>query len=358
MGIPSPAKDDCFPVSAGSFCGQPAAAGVYRLSTTVRIRVLVKFAKGGMLQYQMEDDPLKIKLRYNGDFVDDGTMPISDVITALQGFAGAYGKAANELLPSSTHELKVSAINEGSFELAILAWIGVAQAEQTFEAMRSIVKGARWVFGVVRDVIEAKKHIRSGPYTVSVTGDHNTTVVINAEGASLPLAPEALRLLQSKLLDVDLGKIASPLSEGMIDTAEITARDTEGTLESTISVSEKLYFAHESSGETSAETEIDGTLISLNKETFRGTFKKGDSVKVPYHFTGEGRELFISSFSHRGIVRVSCIAHFDETLTVKHLDITRVIRLQPELPFFTGEEAQSALPPPIHGPSDLPPSQE
>jgi hypothetical protein len=153
-------------------------------------------------------------------------------------------------------------------------------------------------------------------------------------------------------------KIASPLSEGMIDSTDITARDAEGVMESSIDVNQKLYFVSESSTETTAATEIEGTLISLNKETLRGTFKKIDGGKVPYHYSGGTPDLFYSAFSHRGIVRVSCIAHFDETLTVKRLEISRVLRLQDDLPFPTEGGATPALPPPTDDPSNLPPSHE
>jgi hypothetical protein len=55
----------------------------------------------------MPEPPLSIKLRYVGSAVEDGTMPIEEVILALKGFAGAYGKVAENLLPSSSHELRI-----------------------------------------------------------------------------------------------------------------------------------------------------------------------------------------------------------------------------------------------------------
>jgi len=281
----------------------------------------------------METHPLNIRIRYKGDDVDSGTMPVDEVITALQGFAGAYGKVANELIPSSTHELRVSAIREGSFELAILAWVGLGQAQQTFDAVRRVTDGARYVFRIVKSVIEAKKHIKSKPFKVSVTGNHNTTIVINAEGASMELPSEALQILQSKLLDVDLGRIASPLSEGAVECAEMIADDNGELLEASISSNDKGFFSPEASPETSQETEISGILISLNKETLRGTFKRNDGHKVPYKYIGENTESFYSGFSYKGIVRVSCLAFFDEDLNLKRLEITKVLRLQTELQF-------------------------
>jgi hypothetical protein len=282
----------------------------------------------------MDGAPLNIRIRYEGDDVNNGTMPVDEVITALQGFAGAYGKAANELMPSSVHELRVSAVNEGSFEVAILAWIGASQFKETLEALNNAADGAKYIFGIVRDVINGKKHIKSKPFTVSVRGDNNTTLIINADGAALSLPPEAIKLLQSNLLDIDLGKIASPLSDGLVERAEITARDEHDLIEAKIDSAEKSFFAPGSSFETSKEAEISGTLISLNKETLRGTFKRNDGHKFPYRYIGENSDSFFSGFSHNGLVRASCIAFFDENLELKRLDITRIISLQSELPFF------------------------
>ena len=69
-------------------------------------------------RFIMPEPQLSIKLRYQGSDVDCGTMPVDDVILALKGFAGAYGKVADRLLPESTHELRVSSINSLTFRLA------------------------------------------------------------------------------------------------------------------------------------------------------------------------------------------------------------------------------------------------
>jgi hypothetical protein len=140
----------------------------------------------------MPDSTLSIKLRYQGADVDGGTMPIEEVVISLQGFAGAYGKAANELIPSSAHELRVSAIDKGSFELAIIAWISSGNAKDTIETIKTFGIAAKYVFTTVRDVIDAKKHIKAKPYQVAVEGSNNTVVVINADGVGLPVALEVI----------------------------------------------------------------------------------------------------------------------------------------------------------------------
>src|SRR4051794_19633804 len=109
--------------------------------------------------FTVKSGALNIRIKYEGNDVDDGTMLIEDVITALEGFAGVYGKAADRLLPSSTHELRIEALNEGSFELAI-AWVGATQLKPTLDGLKDISEGAKYVFGIVRSVIDAKKHTR------------------------------------------------------------------------------------------------------------------------------------------------------------------------------------------------------
>lgn len=62
-------------------------------------------------------EPIRVSLRYRGPEVDDGEMDIADVVEALQGFSGAYGKVASEVMPDATHQLRVGAIEKNSFDV-------------------------------------------------------------------------------------------------------------------------------------------------------------------------------------------------------------------------------------------------
>src|SRR5262245_31930918 len=73
----------------------------------------------------------RITLRYNGRSVDDGSMPIDDVASALQGFAGAYSKVAKLREGQPEQQLRVTALRTGSFEVQILVWLVLAQPPQT-----------------------------------------------------------------------------------------------------------------------------------------------------------------------------------------------------------------------------------
>lgn len=71
--------------------------------------------------FRVVDDPLQISLRYNGRNVHKGSMPIVDVVLTLQGFFGAYGKVASTFLLKSSHQLRVAAVDRGSFEMTVVA---------------------------------------------------------------------------------------------------------------------------------------------------------------------------------------------------------------------------------------------
>jgi hypothetical protein len=278
-------------------------------------------------------EPLRISFRYRGRDVDSGTMPVDEVIDALQGFSGAYGKVASRMSAQARYELRVSAITPGSFDMLILAAVYLAQNQDQLKALEAFGHVAKYVFGLIANVIRAKKHTKGLPYNVAVKGDGNTTVLINADNVDMTIPPEAIDLFREKLLDSDLNKIVAPLRPGSIESAEITADDGSGEpIEASINSEEREFF-RPISLESSKEIEIVGTLVSLNKETSRGTFKFGNNASVRYHYVGDNPDSFHADFAYKGPVRVTCTAHFDENLTPVQLDIKSVKRLQPELGF-------------------------
>ena len=286
-----------------------------------------------MMIFPMPESSIRISLKYTGSDVDDASMPIEEVVVALQGFAGAYGKVASSLLPKSTHELRVAAIEPGSFDLSILAWVTSSQGTETLKLAGYATNAARYVFGIVNDFIKAKKHIKGAPPKFSIEGSNNTMIVINNEGGTQAISQEVVNLLQNHLIDPDIAKIASPLSEGLKDNVELQSSDDEGVLSANISSSEKSFFAGQTTTETSQAATISGRLISSNKETRRGTFARTDGKRIPYHYVGDDPISFQSVFAYRGSVKVQCTAYFDENLELKRLDVHSATPLQSELEF-------------------------
>jgi hypothetical protein len=275
-----------------------------------------------------------MKLRYRGADVDNGTMGVDDVLEALQGFSGAFGKVAAELTPDVQYQLRLSAINKSSFELLMLGAAFVIAHKDQLKALETLADAAKRIFRIVVDVINLKKHTKGQPYNLSITGDHNTVLVINAEGQELAIQPPALDVYKEKLIDADLSKIAAPLRPKSIESAEIVeAEDGAEQTEAIITNDDKDYFRSDGNTTTSRETDLAGTLISLNKETNAGTFKFGNGKTCRYRYKGDDPEKFHRDFAYKGLVRVTCMAEFDENLTVTRIDIVSVQRLQGEIEF-------------------------
>lgn len=266
-------------------------------------------------------DPIRVNFRYTGPEVDNGEMDVDEVVTALQGFAGAYGKVATQIAPEANYQLKLTAIRKSSFDLFIAAAIYMAQGGDTFETVKSVVNAAKFTFQVVTEVVGLKKHTKSQPYTTHVEGTRGDVTIINAEKIEFTVSLPAFEMYREKLLDSDLEKITAPLSEGRIDAAELT--EEEHGVGVTISSSERSYF-RQPTATSKEDLQVTGTLVSLNKETNRGTFKFGDGKTTRYSFTGPNKDRFHSDFSHKGPVRANATVSFDENLTPVHLDIQSV----------------------------------
>lgn len=284
----------------------------------------------------MSERTLSMKLVYEGAEVDGGSMPLEEVITALQGFSGAYAKVANSYTPSFSHQLRVQAVEKGSFEMAIMAL--VVSHPEAIEVLKTVsISAARYVFGLVKDYISAKKHTQSKTYDVSVRGDHNVVVIVNSEGEEKPFPKEVLEMLESKLIDGDLNKIASPLQRGILDKAELSAIDEDGPMDATIASEDKGYFSVEDEVQTKSEVELVGEIVSFNKESLNGIFKKVDGSKTHFRYTGNAVDSFIPFFIHKGMIRICAIAFFDPNLKLKRLEIVSASRAQMELDLGSGE---------------------
>lgn len=275
---------------------------------------------------------VEITLKYDGADVDDGTMPIDDVISALRGFSNAYGRVASADDPNGQHQIRVSAINKSSFAVTILAW---ATANATLLAVATPI--AALIVTTILKLVELKKATKGKPpASVSIDGNNNTVIITTvADNTKIVVPREVYELYQSKALDGDLSKIVAPLAEGKVEAVSLSAHDASGPIAPVvITSSEKGFFrGEEIAAATSKPVELEGRFISLNKESNRGTFKMQNGAKVKYHFSGEDPIKMHSDFAYKGPVRVECIATFDNNLELKGLDIKTVAKLQPDLPF-------------------------
>lgn len=274
----------------------------------------------------------RITLRYSGPSVDDGTLPIDDVVDALQGFAGAYGKVSRLRGTDVEHQLRVSAVRTGSFELVILAWAILGQTPSSLQGLEVAVDATRWVISRVFSLIEAKKHAKNEPFEINVKGNNNTFLMVNAQGASLEIPKEIVELIREKSVDGDLNKIVSPLAEKRIDSAEITAEtENQPSLKEIVTSDEREYFRPMSTM-TTKESEITGKFVSLNKENNQGTFELQSGKRVHYKYSGPNPDRFHLLFARKGPVRVEAIVTFDENLDPTQIVVKSATHLQHELP--------------------------
>ncbi len=275
-------------------------------------------------------DGIRIRLRYTGTAVDDGTMPVSDVLEALAGFSGAYAKIASRQGADIRHELRLSAIETASFGLIVCAWVALTGAAGSIQTVETLTRAAREVFSRVAAAIAFKKHVRREPYAVNVNGNDNTVTVINFGGEPLSIPPDVLEILKEKLIDSDLAKIAAPLNGAEVNSVQLRAEDGGAPAEEIIRSDERELFSLQNVT-TSQETQVRGALVSLNKENNRGTFRLDSGDRIRYHYVGEDPQQFHSDFAPRGFVRATGIVSFDESLRPISMEIKTVQRLQGNL---------------------------
>jgi hypothetical protein len=76
-------------------------------------------------------DSIKVELVYRGTDVEDGTVPVNDMVDALVGFSGAFDKIARrQELPETAHRIRVVGLERGSAKIIIEALDWVAKNPQ------------------------------------------------------------------------------------------------------------------------------------------------------------------------------------------------------------------------------------
>ena len=287
----------------------------------------------------LDEEPIKVSIRYRGPSVDDGTMAVADVLSALRGFTGAYGKIASQETPTVQHELRVSAVKSNSFDLTLFAACVVLLDPETQRTILEAVSGAgKYVVRFLCNLIHAHQHTKGKPFKLSVSGNDNKVNLINIEGSTLVLPKEVAASFTERLAAPELGKLVSPLREG-VDSVEISTEDDSEELTALIKSSEREYFSSPNEETTTTlETKIKGSFISLNKDKNTGAFRLSSGVSIRYHYTGNDLSKFYQDFAYKGPVEVTCIAALDEDLQPLRLSISAVERLQRSLPLQPSDE--------------------
>ena len=260
--------------------------------------------------------------------------PVEDVIPVLQGFSSAYGKLAASDNPNATHRLKLTSIGPGSADVLLVAWEVLEEHHKAIIAGSSVVAGggAWWIVKRILAVIRAKRHTEGKPFHEEIS-QQNHIYVVNSTGVKIEMALKAYELFKTRAIDGDLDRIATPLVEGRIEEAEITAKSSEESVQEKISLAERQYFTVGDKPATSTQqTWLNAKLNSLTKSTNSGWLHLSDGSRVFYTYKGEDEQQFYELFgTYHGLVRVQCVAHMDDNLKIISLDVAKMERAQGEL---------------------------
>ena len=285
-----------------------------------------------------------VTLRYVGPDVDDGSIGVDDLLSALNGFSSAFYRLAERESLDQTQRIKVKGISQSSanIHLSILEImhahpdaakiVGTAAVTSIFGAVSYVgSKIADVVIRKIANVAKAKKHIQGGTYTteLQVDGNANQVIIVNGVNARLPVDRDVFELLKEGTIDGDLDKLTAPLREDSVNAFEIRHGDNE-LPDLHLDASDKPYFARSRREKTTtAEVTLIGTMNTISKTNNAGTFITDAGRRIRYRFTNEAKlsELY-QQFAHLGQVRVWCTAKLDDNLDVISIEITDVEAVQ------------------------------
>lgn len=291
------------------------------------------------------NDVVRLMLRYAGRDVDDGTIDVEDMLSALNGFSSAFYRLTERESQDSKQRIKVTGISKSSANIK-LEIFHLAQAHPLIASAATGAvayvgkKVADIVIEKIAGVAKAKKHVQNGLYTteIAVDGDRNQVVIVNGVSARLPVDKDIFTLLQEGTIDAELDKMTSPLREDAIDVFEIR-RESGETADLHLDASDRPYFSRtRREATTTAELTMVGTMNTISKANNSGIFVAENGRRIRYRFTSEDRlaELY-RQFAHLGPVRVTCTAKLDENLDVISIDISNVEPVQARLRFSEDE---------------------
>jgi hypothetical protein len=271
-------------------------------------------------------DTTPVELLYSGTEVDDGTVPVDDMVDALVGFSGAYEKLAkHEGPPESRHRIRVVGLQKGSAKILIdvVEWVIKNPAAATvFVTLGGVVTaGAYKVITDIAGVINAKKAIQGQPQTINNYTFNDNRVIL---GDNVSVTPHQWQYLRTGELDYDLDKITRPLEQGR-GVKEFQLRSGQQEL-AKVTSDERRYFVDTENRVTTTRDNVrlEGILNSHSKRSNRGMFHTLSGRHIPYRYVGEELEPLLRAYAYNGVVKVLGKAKFDaedEPISIEIRDI-------------------------------------
>ena len=266
-----------------------------------------------------------VELEYEGTEVEDGTVPVNDMVDALVGFSSAYGKIARrQQSPDTGHRIRVIGLRKGSAKILVdvVEWTAKnpLAAGVLVSAAGMVGTGAYRVIKDIAGVIKGKKALQGQTITNNSYTFNDNRVMI--QGVELTL--QQFEYLQSGELDPDLDKLTAPLEEGR-GADEFMLKTGEEELVR-VSSEERPFFAHTEVGVTVTKDDIwlEGELFSHSKRNNRGMFHTVSGKHIPYHYIGDDVQPLWRGYAYSGIVKVLGRVRFSADLEPIFIEIRDV----------------------------------
>jgi len=277
-------------------------------------------------------DAIKVELFYSGTEVEDGTVPVEDMVDALVGFSNAYDKIAKaEEPPDTGHRIRVVGVERGSARILVdvVEWItrNPAAAGVLATVGLSVTGGAYKILKDLAGVIMGKKALHGQPITNNGFIFNNSHITLNG----VNLTPRQLGYLQSGILDPDLDRMTRLLEQGRgVNEFKLKARNEELVR---VSANERLYFTHSDASVTTTQDGVwlEGTLNSHSKRNNRGMFHMINGKRIPYRYVGDDIQPLLRAYAYNGVVKVFGKVKLDAEHAPVSIEIRDIQITQPVL---------------------------
>jgi hypothetical protein len=284
-------------------------------------------------------DATHVELLYGGSEVEDGTVPVEDMVDALVGFSGAYDKIARNQQGSDIgHRIRVVGLQKGSAKIVVdvVEWVAKnpAAAGVLVTGASVVGAGAYKVLTDLAGVIRGKKALQGQSIT------NNYTVIDNrVRLGGIDLTPEQFEYLQSGELDSDLDTLTAPLGKNRgIDQFELKAGDKELVK---VSAEERPYLVQPKNlfalpgvqrervkvAKTEYGVGLDGTFKSHSKRSNSGRFQLLSGKTIRYRYRNSDLQPLLRAYASTGVVKVFGKVKFDpsgEPISIEIRDVQHV----------------------------------
>jgi hypothetical protein len=297
---------------------------------------VVQFRKNFLMNKKVNSktrERLLMEISYSGPDVDDGSIAIDDLGPALQGLASAYGKLTSKLGDEVRHELRITGVRKGSFDLLLEVWKWAGDNSGALTTVSIVGGGVLGAIKVLFECIKLVKHTKNKPFNAKPEGATNGFVTVNnSENVSISVSFEAYESFKLGALKNDLDKLTKPLEDGQIDNFQIAYKHDSKEVTESISKEERPLFAVSESNVTDTKKAwLVGNLLSLHKGTNKGVFTLSNGERVTYKLAMPNPENQYEKFVYSGLVKVECVAHLDENLRVNSIDVYSIEKVQTDL---------------------------